>query len=243
MDKVVAELIAKTEAELKAAAKPAQKSRTWTHPEGYRYLIPWSNAVLLRFLVVLLTNSLPPGSYKKKAQADDAARSTVRNIEEGYKRANTSPYLEFLSFSQGSLEEVKGDVRDLTQDKLLATRPGSSLKSIGIDLGRFHQALRPKGQLGENKGQLEEATGGYGKTPISSFDHPLTSFIPLEELYPPLARVKPEDLTYEIFIELINKTDYLLRVLVQSLEKRLAQDQKHYQVEQARIKDRLKWRK
>ena len=44
----------------------------------------------------------------------------------------------------------------------------------------------------------------------------------------------------DLFIELINKTDYLLRVLVQSLEKKLAEDQKYYQVEQARIADKFK---
>jgi len=33
--------------------------------------------------------------------------------------------------------------------------------------------------------------------------------------------MKPNDLTLEIFLELINKTDWLLRKLVESLEKKI----------------------
>ena len=57
--------------------------------------------------------------------------------------------------------------------------------------------------------------------------------------YPPVDNLKANNLTYEIFIELINKTDWHLRRLVESLEKKLGQESKSYKVEQARIKDRL----
>lgn len=43
-------------------------------------------------------------------------------------------------------------------------------------------------------------------------------------------------------MELINKTDWLLRRLVESLEKKLDRDKKFYKVEQARIKAKLKVR-
>lgn len=200
--------------------KPLQQSRTWEDPEGYKYLVPWSNAVLLRVLGRRITDNLPKSEYRRKAQLDDCLRSVVRNIEEGFKRSTTSEYSQFLGYSQGSLEEGKGDVKDLAQDGFLPSKPGSSLASIGIDLKSFNTALR---------GGLKDAKGE------NSF-----LYRPLEVLYPPLNRVHPEDLTIEIFIELINKTDYLLRVLVQSLEKKLAQDQKGYQIEQAKLKV---WRK
>lgn len=124
-DDIVKELIAKTFAELSAPPAPKQRSRVWKHPEGYRYLVQWSNAVLLRYLIRLLTNSLPKSEYRRKAQLDDAGRSTVRNLEEGYKRSTTSEYLDFIGFSQGSLEEDKGDIRELTEDGFLKSRPGS----------------------------------------------------------------------------------------------------------------------
>lgn len=237
---VIDELVAKTMEELSSPNHPLQSTRAWAHPEGYKYLVQWSNAVLLRYLVRKFTASLPKAEFRQKPQLDDAARSVVRNIEEGYKRGTTSPYLEFISFSQGSLEEIKGDIRDVTQDGFLKSKPGSSLAGIGVNLKAFHDYLTssksplPSFTLKEPKGGLKDI-----KT-LAPFNIPLTSFKSLDEIYPPLAKINASDLTYEIFLELINKTDYLLRVLVQSLEKKLVADKKGYQIDQARIRDRLK---
>ncbi|MDO8570171.1 MAG: four helix bundle protein [Candidatus Daviesbacteria bacterium] len=297
--KAIQEAIDKTMRELSEAQSPVQRSRTWTDPEGYKYLVSWSNSVLLRFFIRLFTVSLPKSEYRRKAQLDDAARSVVRNQEEGYKRSTTKEYFDFLGFSQGSLEEVKGDIRELTEDKFLQSKPRSSLISIGINLKDFHEALKPKGRLEEDKGKLQEEKGdlkenrGKLEDDKESFNHPVNSSIhpvnssnnpvnssnnplkdskgdlkenrgtledsihpvnssihpvnssnfdyqPLTTLYPPLAKIKAEDLSYEIFLELINKTDYNLRLLVQSLEKKSNNDKKGYLVEQARIKDKFR---
>ena len=205
-------LAEKTIQELAQPKKPKARSRVWENPQGYKFLVPWSNAVLLRYLVRLFTRSLPKSEYRRKAQIDDAARSVVRNIEEGYKRATTGEYLQFLGFSQGSLEEVKGDIRESTENGFLKSGPGTSLAGLGINLKDFNQSLR-----GNKKG----------------YQH-------LTILYPPLKKVRAQDLSYEIFFELINKTDWLLRKLVESLEKKLNQDQKAYQIERARIKSNLR---
>src|SRR3990167_8117686 len=149
-EEVIKAAIAQTMRELSAPPQPVQRSRVWKDPEGYRHLVSWSNSVLLRFLVRILTSSLPKSEYRRKAQLDDAARSVVRNIEEGYKRATTSEYSDFIGYSQGSLEEVKGDIRELTEDGFLASRPGSTLASAGLDLGAFHNAL--KGNKGSYRG-------------------------------------------------------------------------------------------
>ncbi|MBI4098257.1 MAG: hypothetical protein HY426_04440 [Candidatus Levybacteria bacterium] len=220
-DKVVQDLIDKTFRELSAPEKPKQRSRVWKHPQGYRYLVQWSNAVLLRYLIRLLTNSLPKSEYRRKAQLDDAGRS----------------YLDFIGFSQGSLEEDKGDIRELTEDGFLRSQPGSGLGDIGINLGDFNTALKPgvKGDLEEHKGGLQERPG-QKQNPDSD---KLFLYRPLTTLYPPLAKVRAQDLTYEMFIELINKTDFLLRKLVESLERKLSTDQKYYQVERARIRDKF----
>lgn len=206
-DSVSQRLIEDTMRELKETKNPQSNSRSWKDPEGYKYLVPWSNAVLLRFFIRRFTESLPKSEYRRKSQVDDAARSVVRNIEEGFKRTTTSEYLQFIGYSQGSLEEVKGDVREITEDKFLTSKPGSSLTEIGIDLGKFNQGLR-------------EDKGNYRK--IKDF-----SYHPLAVLYPPLNKVRVLDLTYEIFIELINKTDWLLRKLVESLELKLSVQLKH----------------
>lgn len=175
--------------------RPYTKTRQWSHYEGYKYLAPWTNAVLLRFLVRKFTPGLPRSEYRYKTQIDDAARSVVSNIEEGYKRPTTKEYLSFLGFSQASLEEVKGLARQLHQDGFLKSKPESSLSDLGIDLKEI------KGLLKDSKGNIS-----------------------LDILYPPIASLNATDLSLEIFLEIINKTDYLLRQLVESLEKKMAKE-------------------
>ncbi|OGE19114.1 hypothetical protein A3J19_00525 [Candidatus Daviesbacteria bacterium RIFCSPLOWO2_02_FULL_41_8] len=214
---VIQQQIAKTLKELSAPKKPLQRSRVWQDPQGYQYLAVWQNAALLRVLIRKFTLNLTlnyPFERRLKAQLDDAARSQKRNIEEGWKRPTTSEYLNFLGYAQASLEEVKGDIRDAKVDSFLPSKPLSSLKDIGIDLNVFK---------GPAKGQAKGEPTDPG--------HPY--FQPLETL-------SPNTLTFEMFIELINKTDYLLRVLVESLEKKLRENQKGYRIEQERIKEKFK---
>ncbi|PIZ43384.1 hypothetical protein COY33_01565, partial [candidate division WWE3 bacterium CG_4_10_14_0_2_um_filter_42_7] len=77
------------------------------------------------------------------------------------------------------------------------------------------------------KGELEEGA------------HPF-AYKDITELYPPLKKIRAESLTYEIFTELVNKTNSLFRSLVVSLESKLAREQKYYQIEQARLNQRAK---
>ncbi|MDO9027436.1 MAG: four helix bundle protein [Candidatus Roizmanbacteria bacterium] len=193
-DSISQQLAEKTMRELRTAEKSQAQSRTWTDPEGYQRLGVWQNAALLRVLIRVFTKGcLPRSEYRLKAQLDDAARSVKRNIEEGWKRPTTKEYLTFLGYSQASLEEVKGDIRDAKTDGFLPSQPLSTLKdTLGINL----RVIKGTDVKGEPTNQ----------------NHPY--FIPLNTL-------NPEALTYEIFIELINKTDWLLRQLVQSLERKL----------------------
>ena len=220
----------KTLWELSRPEKIESRSRVWDDPKGYQYLAVWQNAALLRVLIRKFTLTLPlkgnlrvargstfnkPLEYRLKAQMDDAARSVKRNIEEGWKRPTTSEYLQFFGYSHGSLEELRGDIRDCKTDGFLKSVPGSNLKSTGFDL----RVVKGPGK-GRVKGEPTESGHPY---------------------YQPLKTLKPETLTYEIFMELVNKTDWMLRKLVESLEKKLDDDRKYWQVEQARIKGKITW--
>jgi len=206
-DKVIQELIDKTLKELSQAEKPQSASRSWNSSQGYKFLIQWSNAVLLRILIRKLTDTLPKSEYRMKTQVDDAARSVVANIEEGYKRAGTKEYIQFISYSQGSLEEVKGDIERLMQDKFLASKPGSQLQNLGIDL---------------------KAWNDWCRNPLNSSKLLYFPIISFKGNYRNLEELKGKDLTYEIFIELINKTDWLLRKLVASLEMKIQKDKNKF---------------
>lgn len=193
MAKTISEQLSeKTLKELAEAENPQSNSRVWKDPEGYQLLGVWQNAALLRVLIRVFTKGLPRNEYRLKAQLDDAARSVKRNIEEGWKRPTTKEYLTFLGYSQASLEEVKGDIRDAKTDGLLRSQPFSTLKTtLNIDLN-LTKGPRIKGEPTES-------------------NHPY---------FKPLTTLIASTLTYEIFIELINKTDWLLRRLVLSLEKK-----------------------
>lgn len=213
-----------------------KSQRAWKDPKGYRFLAAWSNCVLLEILIRKFTSTLVPKNkgiyrnlrdykgkttfsskspyiplnssniplnspnprpheYRLKTQLDDAARSTVSNIVEGFKRPTTKEYLEFLGFSQGSLEEVRSDIQRSLQNKLIKSVPESSLLQLGVDLKDWNE---------------------WCKNPLNSSK---LLYFPLRESYGKLEDIKGEKLTFEIFMELINKTDYLLRNLVASLQK------------------------
>lgn len=249
--------------------KPKSRSRVWKSTNGYIYLVAWSNASLLRILGVKWFDWLksspqsplrvtgvyrnlkefkgkkyksyhlhqnPLNSFKfgykyidrLEAQFLDELRSIVANIEEGFARPTTSSYLDFLGYSQGSLKEAKGDVQRGKQDGLLKSIPGSKLSDLGIDLKDWHEALK-KTVISKpfNKGsyrKLEESRG-------------ITEF---KFNYPAVDNLDPSKLTYEQFIELINKTDWHLRKLVESLEEKLNSERKGYKIEQSRIKGKIR---
>lgn len=204
--------------ELNQPEKPQARSRVWQDPKGYQYLGVWQNAALLRMLIRKFTLTLPLkiplSEHRLKAQMDDEARSVKRNIEEGWKRPTTSEYLQFLGYSQASLEELHGDIRDCKTDGFLLSRPGSNLKAKGFDL---------RVAKGPSKGLAKGEPTDPG--------HPY---------HQPLRTLNPKTLTYEEFVELINKTDWLLRKLVESLETKLTQEAKAYKIEKARIEEKFK---
>jgi len=174
----------------------------------YQYSAVYRNAVVLRLLIKKLTDSLNPKKHHRLiSQLDSAARSVVANIREGYVRPKSSDYSTFLGFSQGSLEEVRGDIGDARDDSLIISKPSTSLKGVGL-------LLKPPTNLSPN-------------------DHlrGLKRIIRDE--------IRSKDLTYEIFIELINKTEWLLKRVVQGLDRKIITDEKQ------KLKEEIKshWRK
>ncbi len=234
MDHVVQEQINKTLRELSQIKKPIEHSRISKTANGHIFLIAWSNASLLRVLNRKFTDSLPNSEHRLKAQADDSCRSVVANIEEGFARQTTSEYINFLGYSRASLIEEKGDIQRSLQDGFLKSIPGSSLESLGIDLSKWHEALKRSAVS-----KPVEFRGIYGNLREPK-GKPRSSINSFKFLYPPVDNLKIENLTYEIFIELINKTDWNIRKLIESLEKKLNQDQKFYRVEKMRVYEKFR---
>lgn len=187
----------KTLFRIRAIEKTAYQSPTGT---TYRYSAIYRNAVVLQLLVEKFTAGLDQHMYSRYIkQLNDASRSVVANIAEGYGRPTSKDYLEFLGFSRASLEEVYTDIVHAHDQHLLSSKPSSDLLSIGI-------ILKP--------------------SPPSSYD-------PLGELKRKIREIRREDITFQIFIELINKTSYLFKRTVEGLWSKLSRD------EQAKLKEEL----
>ena len=88
------------------------------NPIGYKQLLTWQQAgQILRQVKEFAHNYLFKYDDRRLVtHLIDSARSVQRNIEEGYKRATTKEYVEFLGFSRGSLEELKGDFEELKRE-------------------------------------------------------------------------------------------------------------------------------
>ena len=249
---IVRELINKTFRELAEPKKPIPRSRVATTTNGYIHLIAWSNAQLLRILIRKFTDTFPKSEYRLKAQLDDAARSIIANIEEGFARPTTSEYLTFLGYSEASLIEVKGDIERCLQDGFFLSKSHSCLAEIGIHLSKWHEAIKqsviskPLYSKG-NYRNLEEDRGYVREnnifSPSPSRPEQSRRIKSFKFLYSPVDDFQAQSFTYEIFIELINKTRWHLKRLVISLENKLDSDRKSYQVEKARVRGNTQWRR
>ena len=162
--------------------------------QGYKASAAWQTASLLRDLIQLYLGNIPSNQFRRKTQLEDAARSIVANIEEGWARPSTKEYLDYLGFSQGSLTEVRGDIERLYVDGYLKSGkfpiPTPSLK---FPYPPVESRLNPT-SYGKLRERLREYTG---------------------------KEIRAEDLTYEVFVEFINKTDYLLKNTVFGLQEKI----------------------
>ncbi|MDP1722583.1 MAG: four helix bundle protein [Candidatus Gottesmanbacteria bacterium] len=183
---------------IRGLEKTAYQSATGT---TYRYSAIYRNAIIFQFLIEKWLAGLDARTHHRLITQDtDACRSMVANIGEGYARPTTVEYIQFLGYSLASLEEVATDVDHARDTALLPSRPGSGLAGIGI-------ILKPT------------------MPPTLSYSSPKTTHDPLGDIKRQLGEIRREDLTYEIFVELINKTRYLYKRTVEGLWGKLSRDE------------------
>ena len=74
----------------------------------------------IRILVVEMTLKFNKTNIRLISQMRDAARSAKQNIREGYLKGSLGEFKHSIRISQGSLEELSGDIEDCLQDKLIS---------------------------------------------------------------------------------------------------------------------------
>lgn len=77
-----------------------------------------------------ITERFDKKNLKLVSQMRDAARSAKQNIREGYSRGSLTEFIRGIRISQGSLEELSGDVDDCFEDKLITADEHELLKVL-----------------------------------------------------------------------------------------------------------------
>ena len=73
----------------------------------------------IRIFVYKITLRFPKIHLRLISQMRDAARSAKQNIREGYRKGTLGEFMYSIRISQGSLEELSGDMEDCMNDKLI----------------------------------------------------------------------------------------------------------------------------
>lgn len=117
-------------------------------PEGFKELLAYRRAEELRLYARKLTDKLPYNEKRRIVHLNDSARSVKQNIVEGWKRTTTKEYYDFLSFSLGSLAEIKEDIKDLFEDKIISEPThdffANKCRELDYLLNRLRQSLYEK---------------------------------------------------------------------------------------------------
>ena len=84
---------------------------------GYEYLITYQQSVEIERITDKFCDIyLADYEFRRfRAHLRDSARSMARNIVEGYARVGLKDYIEFLSFSRASGEELLKDLERLAE--------------------------------------------------------------------------------------------------------------------------------
>jgi hypothetical protein len=187
---------------------------------GYKASATWQTASLLRDLCVYWYENRPPVSSRNlpldsrlKGQFLDALRSMVANIEEGWARPSTKELLDFLGFSQGSLVEARGDLERMHTDGLIIPTSDLRIPVPSRDFPYPPVSVRANpAKYGNLRDKLREYTG---------------------------RNINPNLLSYTLFLELFNKTDYLMNRTVEGLQRKMATDaNKHLEQTLGNIRSR-----
>jgi hypothetical protein len=220
--------------------------------QGYKASATWQTASLLRDMLTLWfqsqlsVDSLNLPLYSRlKGQILDAARSVVANLEEGWARPSSKELLDYLGFSQASLAEVRGDIERMYTDSILPslTSPVGSRKFPSPPVSSRNSPV------GSRKYSHSSPLQEIGiPTPSRDFPYPPSGFRANPGKYGNLRaklrefagkEIDPRYFSYEVFIELVNKTDWLMKRTVDGIDKKIITDE----TEKLRSKLNNHWQK
>lgn len=93
----------------------------------YEKLKFYQDTCEIRKLIAAITVRFQKSHMRLVSDMRSAARSAKQNIREGYSRGSLAEFLKAIRISQGSLEELSGDLDDCLEDKLITDQEHGQL--------------------------------------------------------------------------------------------------------------------
>ena len=95
--------------------------------EGLKF---YKDICVIRKLIHDITERFAKTHIRLISQMRDAARSAKQNIREGYRKGTLPEFLHGIRISQGSLEELSGDVEDCLEDRLITKEEAEKFSTL-----------------------------------------------------------------------------------------------------------------
>ena len=103
-----------------------QRKRT----KPYEKLKFYQDICIARRIIYKITERFKSRNYRLVSQMRDSARSAKQNTREGYRKGSIGEFIHSIKISQGSLEELSGDIEDCYEDGLITGDEFKNLSSL-----------------------------------------------------------------------------------------------------------------
>lgn len=84
----------------------------------------------IRRFIHKITQRFEKSHLRLVSQMRDAARSAKQNIREGYTKGSLEEFKHSIKISQGSLEDLFGDMEDCLEDRLISNEEFETFKKL-----------------------------------------------------------------------------------------------------------------
>ncbi|MCX5890981.1 MAG: four helix bundle protein [Deltaproteobacteria bacterium] len=106
--------------------------------ETFEDLVVWQKAIeLVKQIYLISQEGKLDKDFALRNQLRGAALSIPTNIAEGFERASTKEYLNFLNIAKGSAGELRSLLHVTTEVGFLEAAPHAELRNAVLELSRY----------------------------------------------------------------------------------------------------------
>jgi four helix bundle protein len=109
--------------------------------EKFKDLLIWQKSRLLCNKVYSIVENKACKNFELKRQISASSGSVMDNIAEGFDRGNKNEFLQFLSYSKGSLGEVKSQLYRLLDTKIITQEIFNQTYELAEEISKMINSL------------------------------------------------------------------------------------------------------